>query len=188
MKSSVIKMDQVLYGLLMDEAFKSFSVLQLREEYASRVNLNGVSLSRLRGYLYDRLKQLEKLGIVEMDDERKKRHRQFHVISKPSVIEASLQSPALGMTLKKQCEEVLSSHSTEEITSKKILEDRLKEAKLDFLAALGESESYKQIIDDMPELEGRLVADLVRARDCSSKLLGRIKALETAIEKVGHSL
>lgn len=188
MKSSAIKMDQVLYGLLMDEAFKSFSVLQLREEYVSRVNLNGVTLSHLRGYLYGRLRRLEKLGIVEIDDKRKKRHRQFHVISKPDVNEISLQPPALGMTVKKLCEELRSAPLTEEITSRKFLEDRLKEAKLDFLTALGESESYKQIIDDMPELEEPLAADLIRARDFSSKLLGRIKALETAIEKVGHSL
>jgi len=49
--SSSIVLDQVLYGLLMEEELRGFTVLQLRQEYADRVNLNGVGLPRLRVHI-----------------------------------------------------------------------------------------------------------------------------------------
>jgi hypothetical protein len=195
MASSIV-LDQVLYELLMEEELRSFTVLQLREAYALRVELNGLSLPRLRVYIYDQVRRLERVGWVKMDEEKTKRHQLYHVVGQPDQISVRAQLPALGMQMKSAEDDQAESsklyqacgeqQKTDEVRndSSSKLEEKLKEAKLDFLTTLGESESYKQIMEDMPELHDQLVQDFDRAREKSLKLLGRVRAYETALERL----
>ena len=195
MASSMV-LDQVLYELLMEEELRSFTVLQLRDAYADRVELNGLQLPRLRVYIYDQVRRLEKAGWVKIDDEKTKRNQIYHVLSQPEHVSVRSQLPALGMRLKQASEPEIDSSDQCEVSYKQRelakarsnssskLEEKLKETKLDFLTTLGESESYKQIMEDMPELHDQLVQDFDRAREKSLKLLGRVRAYETALERL----
>lgn len=195
MASSIV-LDQVLFELLMEEELRSFTVLQLREAYALRVELNGLGLPRLRVYIYDQVRRLERVGWVKIDEEKTKRHQLYHIVGQPERISVRAQLPALGMQIKpadehqvepaklhQTCGEQQKTNEVRNDSSSK-LEEKLKEAKLDFLTTLGESESYKQIMEDMPELHDQLVQDFDRAREKSLKLLGRVRAYETALERL----
>ncbi len=195
MASSMV-LDQVLYELLMEEELRSFTVLQLRDAYADRVELNGLQLPRLRVYIYDQVRRLEKVGWVKIDDEKTKRNQIYHVLSQPEHVSVRSRLPALGMRLKQASEPEIDSSDQYEVSYKQRefakarsnssskLEEKLKETKLDFLTTLGESESYKQIMEDMPELHDQLIQDFDRAREKSLKLLGQVRAYETAIERL----
>lgn len=61
---------------------------------------------------------------------------------------------------------------------RKNLQDRLNRHKLEMLSAMGETEEYDAICNEMPELKDDVQPLYNQSRDRCSKLLGRVKALE----------
>lgn len=62
------------------------------------------------------------------------------------------------------------------------LVDKLKNYELELLTSMGESEEYKALYSEFPQLKSQLQERYNKAREYCSKLLGRVKALETLIE------
>lgn len=65
------------------------------------------------------------------------------------------------------------------------LEKKLKETKSDFFAALGEAETFQQLMSDYPELKPGITLDYRDAHERSSRLLGNVSALEKALHRLG---
>lgn len=61
------------------------------------------------------------------------------------------------------------------------LHDRLKRYRLEMLSAMGEAEEYDTICGDIPELRDEIQPLYNQSRDNCSKLLGRVKALESVL-------
>ena len=61
------------------------------------------------------------------------------------------------------------------------LEATLKEVRLDFLTSMGETERYKQLLDEMPHLRSHVEHEYQEARDRSSRLLGHLRAVEKTL-------
>lgn len=199
--SKTFSIDTVLYELIQQKQLQSFSVLQLRELYMQRVDIGALDTSRLRMYLYDHIRRLVRVGWVRPDAEKRKREQLFHLIDQPQGLLLKFTKPAGGVVAHvredsddRQADKTVSGELVADMHSPIVdntdsplmtLESMLKEAQLDFLTSYGEAEKYTKLIEQIPSLEGALRGDLVRARDNSSKLLGHIKALETAIRHVG---
>ena len=89
---------------------------------------------------------------------------QFHSRNSPLKIKNETQSPAI--------EKPDSSHH---------LKERLNQYKLDMLTAMGEAEEYSAICLSLPELKDDVQPLYNESRDRCSKLLGRVKALESLL-------
>jgi len=63
------------------------------------------------------------------------------------------------------------------------LQERLNQHKLEMLSAMGETEEYDAICSEMPELRGDVQPLYNQSRDKCSKLLGRVKALESLLAR-----
>lgn len=63
------------------------------------------------------------------------------------------------------------------------LQERLNRHKLEMLTAMGETEEYDAICSEMPELRGDVQPLYNQSRDKCSKLLGRVKALESLLAR-----
>lgn len=68
------------------------------------------------------------------------------------------------------------------------LQERLNRYKLEMLASMGETEEYGAICADMPELKDAVQPLYNQSRDECSKLLGRVKALESLLSRETGSL
>jgi len=67
--------------------------------------------------------------------------------------------------------------------SRRNLQDRLSRHKLEMLTAMGEAEEYEAICEEIPELQDQVQELYNRSRDACSKLLGRVKALESLLAR-----
>lgn len=63
------------------------------------------------------------------------------------------------------------------------LQERLNRHKLEMLTVMGETEEYDAICREMPELRGDVQPLYNQSRDKCSKLLGRVKALESLLAR-----
>lgn len=63
------------------------------------------------------------------------------------------------------------------------LKERLNRYKLEMLSAMGETEEYDAICIELPELQDEVQPLYNQSRDKCSKLLGRVKALESLLAK-----
>lgn len=196
-KYSSVTIDEVLYHILMEEEVGCFTIMELRDRYLKRVNPNGVSLPDLRMYLYDQIRKMINCGWVEHHSERKVRGQRFVVLQQPVGISPKPTQPGKGMqvreTLAKPQQQAIDMHPdirkyekpVEKKSATEALQQMLKETRLDLLTSYGETERYAQMIQDLPELKTTLESDLVASRDNSSRLLGHINALESALQKIG---
>lgn len=63
------------------------------------------------------------------------------------------------------------------------LRERLNHHKLEMLSAMGETEEYDAICKEIPELRDQVQVLYNASRDKCSKLLGRVKALESLLDR-----
>lgn len=77
--------------------------------------------------------------------------------------------------------ETQSSPAIEKPDSSQQLKERLNQYKLDMLTAMGETEEYGAICLSLPELKDDVQPLYNESRDRCSKLLGRVKALESLL-------
>lgn len=68
-------------------------------------------------------------------------------------------------------------------TPRQSLQERLNRHKLEMLSAMGETEEYDAICSEMPELRDDVQPLYNQSRDKCSKLLGRVKALESLLAR-----
>ncbi len=199
MKTSSITLDRVLHRILMEEGVDCFTIMELRDRYLKFVEPHGCSLPDIRVYLYDQIRKMINHGWASYHSERKTRGQRFVIQQKPESLVVKLHSPGKGM---KECTEVEMedllimqnnavydsyaerSESTSNTACR--LQQMLKETRLDLLTSYGEAERYSQMIQDIPGLKSTLEPELIASRDNSSRLLGHVNALETALQKIGE--
>jgi hypothetical protein len=68
-------------------------------------------------------------------------------------------------------------------TPRQSLQERLNRHKLEMLSAMGETEEYDAICNEIPELRDDVQPLYNQSRDKCSKLLGRVKALESLLAR-----
>jgi len=168
-----IDIDSDLLSILLTESFNSFSVLELRSAYLSIVNNPELSKVEARRFVYRHILRLEKKGLLERKCSEK-RNRTFYLKSKQF-------SPD-----KFNISESAQKSSTPQVKDenegiKKDLVSKLNQYRLELLTSIGETDEYKLLCNQFPQLKENLQERYNHARDNGSKILGRIKALEYLI-------
>ena len=191
MKLSLYTFDGRLYELLQQEEFRQFTTQDLRDAYAMYLDKKSFRLSDVRRYVYEQIRRMLRLGWLTFDEDRQKRGQVYHLLTMPNSIKLNLIDNGFEGSLKLensvtqeqvlhqvQPESELGSVATQQ------LEARLNETRLDFLSSVGETEGYKLILDDMPQLKSQIENDYLEAKDRSSRLLGHVRAIEKTLKNL----
>jgi len=172
-----IKMNVLLAKILEGETFNKFTVVKLRDEYL-RHSQETLCAKEARKYVYRQIVRLVKLGLL-IKNGAKNSHK---ITYKKTALfnEVTLLANSSQEVLDEKPFPISNEKKLDE-SSIKMLEKTLNEYKVDMMSAIGESEEYIRLLDSVPEMKEQLREKYHLARDKSSKLLGKIKAIQTII-------
>lgn len=189
MKPTSFTLDKRLYELLQDEGLTQFTTANLRDAYAARLGDSPYKLGEVRRYVYEQIRRMLRAGWLVLDDERRKRGQVYHLRPMPEHLQLKLVDKGFEKSLNPEHKtkraspepaKSLAAAGTETEVYQR-LEATLKEVRLDFLTSMGETERYKQLLDEMPHLRSHVEHEYQEARDRSSRLLGHLRAVEKTL-------
>ncbi|EWH03245.1 hypothetical protein [Halomonas sp. BC04] len=192
MKTVSLIFDRRLYGLLQEEGRTQFTTRELRDAYAKHLDGIDYRLGDVRRYVYEQIRRLLRAGWLVPDNERRKRGQVYHLQPIPPHLQLELIDngfedyikPAHKEELTRSTPEASATPAPSSSDAQVYLEALLKEIKLDFLSSMGETERYKQLLDDMPHLKDLVESEYRGAKDRSSRLLGHLRAVENTLKTV----
>ena len=188
MKHDSFEFDRQLYDLLCQKQPQQFTTRQLRDAYAATLDFPGYELGAVRIYVYEQIRRLIRAGWVIKSPKLSKRGQLFHLLEMPKHInlvlvasrfqgaDSSSRFPSVSV------EGPLVEQNESDDQSR--LQEMLKEARLDLLSSMGETERYKQLFEEIPHLRTRLQSEYHDVRDRSSRLLGHLRALENSLKAI----
>jgi hypothetical protein len=170
-----INLDGDLLSILLTESFDNFTVLELRSAYIAKVNDAELGIVEARKYVYRHILRLEKKGLLKRKYSEK-RDRTFYAKTKDfSSGRFEIRTEVLGTA-------TAHVEGEKNLTLKKELTDKLNEYKAELLTSIGETDEYQCLCTQFPQLKSQLQDRYNKTRDNCSKILGRIKALESLIQ------
>jgi hypothetical protein len=159
--------------------FNNFTVLELRSAYLAIVSNPQLGKVEARKYVYRHILRLESKGLLERKYSEK-RDRTFYSKTKqfsPDCFQVSEEHLETSKPpLKKE----------ENLGVKKDLISKINKYRLELLTSIGETEEYKALCSEFPQMADNLQERYNNARDNGSKVLGRIKALESLISQTNQ--
>ena len=176
MSKDKVMLDEVLISILSRSDFDDFTVLELRDACLKKLKSNGIGKVEARRFVYGNLLRLLKKGFLKRIDAEDKRKTKY--LKTVKFHESSLVNDEDSNSASKYGEQ-----SNGDRGLLKQLTEKLQRYKLEMLSHVGESEEYKSLYSEFPQMKEMLQERYNNARDESSKLLGRVKALETLIEQ-----
>ncbi len=169
-----MKLDETFKFIVSNPKLDHFSTVEIRTAYLIVNNECKLSASEARRFVYAELIKLLKKGWLKKVTSKKKGITRF---VKTELF--NIPYPFTNLT-------VLSSKTTPtEITpveSYQELSCRLQDYKNDLLEGLGEAEEYRALRNEFPHMHDELQPKYNRIRETNSRLLGKIKAIETLIK------
>lgn len=181
-----LKIPQRLYDALVIQAMDHFTILELRDACFVHANSN-VRASRIKAYktTYRQIERLVSKGLLaktkpELGAVRYEKTEAFHD-TEFAIRKAPTAAP------RNLCE--VTVHGGNDGASQAMgerLRALARSYQVDLLTCIGESEEYIRLYSDFPELKAQLEPQYNAARERSSKLLGKIKALDTVLAQLPH--
>ncbi|GEM_PF-114328 len=189
MKSDSFTFDSRLYQLLQQDRFAQFTTRELRDAYAECLKGTSFNINEVRLYVYEQIRRMVRVGWVRYDCIRRKRGQVYHLGPIPTGLNLELveggfapSAQLSGVLMLQAGTAAQDPSSITEIDVLEQLESLHKEIRLDFLASMGETERYKQLLEEMPHLKPRVEVEYLDARDRSSRLLGHLRAVENTLK------
>lgn len=148
----------------------SFTVDQITKMYLAEGSETHETKKSARQFIYRTILRLIKSGEMARLDGNKgwpkyKLTDKFQLRLSPSVIQPSAPP----------------THRVQSASSNQNLTERLNAHKMELLTAMGEVEEYDAICKDMPNLKEDIQSLYDDSRDRCSRILGRVKALESLL-------
>ncbi|MEJ6079152.1 hypothetical protein MT391_11520 [Vibrio sp. 1-Bac 57] len=166
-----MKIDSVVVQIIKIPNFNNFTTSDVRSAYMALCKDSFLDPIIIRRKLYAELLKLVSMGWLKKKTTSKKRGTRF---SKTAQFDA-----------KKLIEHI--DEKPYEITHcdgmKESLTAKLNTYKVELLLNLGENEAYKELYDEFPELVTKIQCQQNQARDNNTKILGKIKAIESLINQ-----
>ncbi|MDO8272042.1 MAG: hypothetical protein Q7U82_08990 [Gammaproteobacteria bacterium] len=115
------------------------------------------------------------------------RNAQYRVQDLPQNFTLNLVEPVFGrldvsLPTAKTPNGVAASSTSPTASSFHEIETNLNEIRMQFIATLGEAETYKSILAEHPCLREKLESTYHKSRDKSSNLMGQLRALEQTVK------
>lgn len=194
MSSVSFILDKRLYELLQESGRTQFTTRDLRDAYAARLEEGCYKLSDVRLFVYEQIRRMIRVGWLVPDEQQRKRGQIYHLQPCPKHLKLELVDrtferieKASSKTGSAQLDNVAIAGAKSLQGTEQHVRALLKEVRLDFLAAMGEAERYKQLLDEMPQLRGSVEEDYLEARDRGSRLLGHLRAVEKTLKALEAS-
>ncbi len=177
-----LKIDSDIAEVLCASDFDCFTVTDLRNAYLENSKIPGLSPVEARKIIYRQILRLLKHQLLEkIPSKENSREHRYRKTERFQSLSAEKKVPLTPKSVIRE-EAVTTSHSEGvSIDVKNHLLERLKGYRLDLLTSLGESEEYEALYEAFPELKSVLQKRYNQSRDHSSKVLGKVKALETLV-------
>ncbi|MGI2146976.1 response regulator [Shewanella frigidimarina] len=169
-----IKINAQLNSILQEENFDNFSVTQLRDTYLAMASTTEEPVEA-RKYVYRQIHRLINKGLLLKKGTKNSKSIVYR--------KSELFFEAKFIVQRTTATTVSKATSAPAITNDAIkqLEERLKESEVDLLTSIGESEEYMRLYQSFPEMKTHLESQYLQAREKSSKLLGKIKAIKSVL-------
>jgi len=170
-----MKLNRLLGQIMSAPNFDHFSAVELRAAYITMHSDKNLIPSDARRFVYAELVKLVNNGWLRKTVSKKKEITTFIKTSLFNIDEIIYSLP------------VESTENFQQISANKQLHEslrkRLNQYKNELLISYGESNEYKKLCDDFPDLYELLQPQYNNAREQNSRLLGQIKAVEKLINE-----
>ena len=165
-----MKLDPLVTQIIIATDFNNFTTSDVRSPYLTLKSDDSLKPVDARRRIYAELLKLVKKGWLTKVTPTGKGFTRF--------IKTTMFDEA---ALRKTYESTI---STTALTDKKSpLVDKLNHYKTELLLNLGESEAYKELYTEFPELGNDIQPHYNRARDNNTRILGKIKAIECLLNQ-----
>lgn len=167
-----MKLDPLVTQIIVATNFDHFTTSDVRSLYLSLKNDNSLDKSVIRRHIYSQLLKLVKKGWLNKVVAKKKGFTRFSKTGSFNVNALQLKGTLLP-----------DSPLDDGENKKQQLFAKLNDYKNEFLLSLGESEAYKDLYSELPELVDEIQPKYNKARDNNTKLLGKIRAIEGLLKQ-----
>jgi hypothetical protein len=167
-----MKLDPLVAQIIAATNFDHFTTSDVRSAYFALKNDLSLEPTSVRRFIYAELLKLVKKDWLRKLVSNKKGFTRFHKTDLFDSNEIAL------LALNK----VKDSVNNEDDKQVKLLA-KLNHYKADLLLNIGESEAYKELYSEFPELVEEIQPQFNKARDNNTRILGKIRAIEGLLEQ-----
>tara|TARA_R110000737_G_scaffold352273_1_gene397579 strand:- start:13132 stop:13656 length:525 start_codon:yes stop_codon:yes gene_type:complete len=167
-----MKLDPFVAQIIVAKNFDHFTTSDVRSVYLALKNDSSLDPSTVRRKIYAELLKLVKKSWLKIATSKKKGLTSFN---KTKYFDVK------AITLIAKCEST-NSLKTHDDKQGQLL-GKLNIYKAELLLNIGESEAYKELYSEFPELVDEIQPKFNKARDNNTKILGKIRAIEGLIEQ-----
>lgn len=194
MKDRVVRIDRIICKIIQSPLHTSFTITELRKEYIRCMpEQSSISPTKIQRFIYKQLGRLVRLGWVSRSGAHMSRNIQYRVMELPKGI--ILKQTESLISQESQSELNICTHNAHHNSSRALhasslhkIETTLSKVRMDFIATLGEAETYKVILAEHPYLRAKLENTYHLSRDKSSNLMGQLRALEQTVKILEEQL
>jgi hypothetical protein len=167
-----LKLDPFVVQIIVAKNFDHFTTSDVRSAYIALKSDSTLEPSTVRRKIYGELLKLVKKGRLKKIISKKKGLTRF---SKTEFFDVEV------ITLKEKCESTnsLKKHGDKQVQ----LLGKLNHYKAELLLNIGESEAYKELYSEFPELVDEIQPQYNKARDNNTRILGKIRAIEGLLKQ-----
>ena len=162
-----MKLDPLVAQIIVVDAFNHFTTNDVRSTYLVLKNDPSLEPASVRRKIYAELLKLVNKGWLKKLTAKKKGFTRF---SKTTLFDVET------IRLKTECEPLKVIKHTDK-KSEQLL-GKLNIYKAELLLNMGESEAYKELYSEFPELINEIQPKYNKARDNNTRILGKIRAIE----------
>lgn len=167
-----MKLDPFVAQIIVAKNFDHFTTSDVRSAYLALKSDPSLEPSTVRRKIYGELLKLVKKGWLKKLISKKKGLTRF---SKTKIFDVK------AITLKAKCESTNSLNKHDDKQGQ--LLGKLNHYKAELLLNLGESEAYKELYSEFPELVDEIQPQYNKARDNNTRILGKIRAIEGLLKQ-----
>ncbi|GLX84569.1 hypothetical protein tloyanaT_08210 [Thalassotalea loyana] len=167
-----MKIDPFVAQIIVANNFDHFTTSDVRSAYLALKNDSTLEPSTVRRKIYAELLKLVKKDWLKRVISKKKGLTRF---SKTEEFDVE------AITLKAKCESTISVEKHDDKQGQ--LLGKLNHYKAELLLNIGESEAYKELYSEFPELVDELQPQYNKARDNNTRILGKIRAIEGLLKQ-----
>ncbi|WP_350544875.1 hypothetical protein [Pseudoalteromonas sp. 5-MNA-CIBAN-0065] len=167
-----MKFDPLVAQIIVAPNFDNFTTSDVRSAYLTLKNDFSLVPTAVRRSIYAELLKLVKKGWLKKVVSNKKGFTRFNKTENFNVEVITHLASAMSITIAEKAD---NKHV--------LLLGKLNHYKAELLLNLGESEAYKELYLESPELVDELQPQYNKARDNNTRILGKIRAIEGLLKQ-----